>query len=97
MVSSLPGVLSRHDMECVPSEQMENIPMVVILRGDSRQKQLTKTRNESHVLPVHFKKKVKMDCYVNRVSCLITTYRCEQKVDTHLSGYHGSTQAPGET
>lgn len=34
---SLPGVLSRHDMECMTSEQVENIPMVVILLSDSNE------------------------------------------------------------
>lgn len=50
-VLSLPGVRSRHDEECMPSEQMENIPMVVMLPSDSRQKQFTKEkkRNEPYV------------------------------------------------
>lgn len=58
-VCSLPGVLSRHDMECMPSEQMENIPMVVILPSDSRQKQFAKKRQEMSCMCYQYKSKGK--------------------------------------
>lgn len=42
-------------MECVPSEQMENIPMVDRLSHTKVYKEKRK-RNELHVLPVHSNK-----------------------------------------
>lgn len=42
VVFPLPVVLCSHDRECVPCEQMKNIPMVEIPPENSRQKQFYK-------------------------------------------------------
>ena len=46
---ALPGVLSRHDMECMTSEQMESVPIIMNSLHDSDQKHTTECKCNTRV------------------------------------------------
>lgn len=82
-------------MECVPSEQMENIPMVAILPSDSRQKPFAKKRKEINGM-----------CYQRNVTSITISTGSKWKLQPihvnkkvslgqHFSGYHDSTHSTG--